>query len=152
VIRKTHPYELYTETVYPHFNDDGSHGCDKSAAGICYKKGGNTWGCSCKQTHWCSKGCDAPHVAHTCTLITPAPTAYPTPFPTPYPTPYPTPACPTTCVKDNTAIKVTHDRKQILHAENWNQHRCYHDGSKCTCVCSGAHVNDVSLKQFDAPN
>merc|ERR1712226_1842446 len=70
--------------------DYGSHGCFKGSAGICYKHGGNTWGCGCKNTHWCSRGCSKPHAYHTCTLITPMPTPYPTPFPTPYPTAYPT--------------------------------------------------------------
>merc|ERR1719424_1618844 len=75
----------------PHPCDDGSHGCEKNSAGICYKAGGNTWTCGCHNTHWCSRGCSAPHTAHQCTKVTPAPTPIPTPAPTPAPTPTPAP-------------------------------------------------------------
>jgi len=84
-----------TPTLAPtaHPCDDGSHGCETGAGGICYKSdsGSNGWTCGCAQTHWCSKGCSAPHLSHTCTLITATPTTYPTPYPTTAPTTYPTP-------------------------------------------------------------
>jgi hypothetical protein len=49
----------------------------------------NAWTCACKATHYCTAGCAAPHVAHTCTEITKAPTPQPTPKPTPAPTAIP---------------------------------------------------------------
>merc|ERR1719231_1153917 len=76
----------------PHPCDNGSHGCDKNAGGICYKQGGNRWSCGCRNTHWCSRGCSQPHRYHTCTKITAAPPPHPPPFPTPYPTSNPTPS------------------------------------------------------------
>jgi hypothetical protein len=77
------PASSPTPSPTPHPCDDGSHGCDKNAGGICYKGRDNSWTCGCYNTHWCSAGCAAPHVGHTCTLVTPSPTAYPTPKPPP---------------------------------------------------------------------
>merc|ERR1719271_1367490 len=80
------PTPAPTTAPTPHRCDDGSHGCDKSEGGICYKveEGGvndEGWLCDCAQGYMCTEGCDAPHVGHTCTA-----TAAPTPEPTAAPT------------------------------------------------------------------
>ena len=72
--------------------DDGSHGCDTSAGGACFKSDDNQegWTCGCKANYRCIAGCDGDHKGHTCEA-TAAPTPQPTPEPTDSPTPEPTP-------------------------------------------------------------
>jgi len=47
----------------------GSHGCDKSHGGICYKdgeEGSDNWGCGCEPGYVCEEGCEAPFTNHAC--------------------------------------------------------------------------------------
>ena len=61
-----------TSAPTPHPCDDGSHGCDKSAGGVCFKIHGNQasgvqdmlWVCGCNRGYYCSWGCDAQHHEH----------------------------------------------------------------------------------------
>jgi len=53
--------------------NDGSHGCDKSNGGVCYKDGnvqiGDDWKCGCEQGYTCTSGCEAPFTNHICTRV-----------------------------------------------------------------------------------
>ena len=64
------PFPTPNPTVHP--CTDGSHGCDKSDAGICYSAtdGTNGWSCGCETDYWCSLGCSSPHIGHSCVAIT----------------------------------------------------------------------------------
>merc|ERR1711865_1124331 len=42
-----------------------------------------------------------------------------------------------TCKWDGHHIEVTHYLNAQKHGESGLQHKCYHDGSKCKCVCNG---------------
>jgi hypothetical protein len=65
-----------------HECNDNSHGCYKGPGGMCIANGDDfdEWTCGCEQPEFkCVSGCQYPHVAHECALVTQAPTAYPTP-------------------------------------------------------------------------
>ena len=52
------PSAVPTPSPTPHPCDDGTHGCDQEAGGICYKGSGNVWMCDCKQGYHCVSGCE----------------------------------------------------------------------------------------------
>jgi hypothetical protein len=109
-----------TDVPTPHPCDDGSHGCDHGAGGVCYKvyAGLREWQCGCKFGWACIAGCTQEDAAspHMCAAVTPAPTVA-TPAPTRRPTPVPTqmPTQPPTgggagkCVGTNPVTGVTDD-------------------------------------------
>ena len=77
-----------------HACNDGSHGCDTTAHGICERMCGRDgscagFQCSCVSTHHCSDG-DCTAVGHTCEWNTDGPTVAPTPAPSAAPTANPT--------------------------------------------------------------
>ena len=74
-----------TPVPTPHPCTDGSHGCDKTAGGICYSTGPGSYACGCKHGYLQTS---KPGDSHRCAIVTPAPTPAPTPTP---PTPAPTP-------------------------------------------------------------
>lgn len=80
-----HPYQnhscsLITPAPTPaptqHQCDNGMHKCDKNGGGTCVKVAlaHDAWICGCQAGYQCTGGCTYPHVAHTCTAETPAPT------------------------------------------------------------------------------
>lgn len=84
------PTTAPTPAPTPHPCVDGSHLCDASDGGICYEKGGRDYECGCHAGYWQSSAHDPPKSAHSCTLVTAAPTATPTQSPTQSPTSAPT--------------------------------------------------------------
>ena len=63
---------------------DGSHGCVKTAQGICFAGAGNSWHCGCVPGFVCVPDCNA--TDHTCEEVTASPTTSPSASPSSAPT------------------------------------------------------------------
>jgi len=102
------PTPVPTPAPTEHPCDDGSHGCDKGAGGICVKEG-NDYACKCAHAFKCTAGCGHSHQGHTCER---------TAKPTPAPTPSPTMAC--TCNVHTGDHEITIGTNQgVSHTEAW---------------------------------
>ena len=98
------PTDAPTDAPTFHPCNDGSHGCDKTAGGICVQAGSG-WRCECAAGFVCTAGCDDDHIGHTC-VATVSPTDSPTVSPTTSPTETPT-ATPSDSPTDSPTVSPT---------------------------------------------